>query len=190
MTRLAKAPAAVAAALLLLAPAFAASDGRWIHVRVDEDGDHGAKVDVQVPLSMVSSLMPTLRAKMDVDGHLDFGSSDVSLDELRAYWKAVKESKDGNYVTVKDGSDTVRIAKRGGVVHVDVKGSGERVTMRLPVPIVDAFLGTKDTLDVGALVEALHDVPNGELIAVDDDDSKVRIWIDDRPSPVRDEDTP
>jgi hypothetical protein len=75
-------------------------------------------------------------------------------------------------------------------VHVDVKGSGERVTMRLPVPIVDAFLGTKDTLDVGALVEALHDVPNGELIAVDDDDSKVRIWIDDRPSPVRDEDTP
>ena len=112
MTRLVKGPAALAAVVLLVAPALAAADGRWIHVRVDEDGAHGAKVDVQVPLSMVSALMPTLKAKMDVDGHLDFGSSDVSLDELRSYWKAVKESKDGNYVTVKDGSDTVRIAKR------------------------------------------------------------------------------
>ncbi|HJQ97059.1 MAG TPA: hypothetical protein VJ826_02035 [Candidatus Polarisedimenticolaceae bacterium] len=192
MTRLAKGPSALGAVLLLVAPALAASDGRWIHVRVDEDGAHGAKVDVQVPLSMVSALMPTLKAKMDVDGHLDFRSSDVSVDELRSYWKAVKESRDGNYVTVKDGSDTVRIAKRGGVVHVDVDGNGgtERVKMRLPVRLVDAVLGTKDTLDVGALVDALHDVPNGELIAVDDDESKVRIWIDDRPSPSRDEDAP
>ena len=189
MTRLPKLPAALAAIALAAAPALAASDGRWIHVRVDEDGAHGAKVDLQVPLSMVSALMPTLKAKMDVDGKLDFGSQDVSLDELRSYWKAVKESRDGNYVTVRDGSETVRIAKRGGVVHVDVDDTAqsEHVKMRLPVPLVDAVLGTEDTLDMGAFVAALHDVPSGELIAVDDDESKVRIWIDDRPSPARED---
>ena len=191
MTRFPKLPAALATIALAAAPALAASDGRWIHVRVDEDGAHGAKVDVQVPLSMVSALMPSLKAKMDVNGQLDLGSKDVSIDELRGYWRAVKESKDGNYVTVKDGSETVRIAKRGGVVHVDVDDGekSEHVKMRLPVPLVDAVLGTKDTLDVGALVDALHAAPSGELIAVDDDDSKVRIWIDDRPQPSR-EDAP
>jgi hypothetical protein len=189
MTRFSKLPAALATIALAAAPALAAADGRWIHLRVDEDGAHGAKVDIQVPLSMVSSLMPTLKAKMDVHGKLDLGSQDVSVDELRSYWKAVKESKDGNYVTVRDGSETVRIAKRGGVVHVDVEDTdqGERVKMRLPVPLVDAVLGTHDTLDVAALVTALRDVPSGELIAVDDDESKVRIWIDDRPAPSRED---
>jgi hypothetical protein len=191
MTRHSKLSAALAAIALAAAPALATSDGRWIHVRVDEDGAHGAKVDVQVPLSMVSALMPTLKAKMDVNGQIDLGSKDVSIDELRGYWKAVKESKDGNYVTVRDGTESVRIAKRGGIVHVDVDDGdkSEHVKMRLPVPLVDAVLGTKDTLDVEALVTALRDVPNGELIAVDDDESKVRIWIDDRPSPSR-EDAP
>jgi hypothetical protein len=102
----------------------------------------------------------------------------------------VEKSSGVERVAAKD-SGTVVAAKRGGVVHVDVDGSegSEHVKMRLPVPLVDAVLGTKDTLDVGALVEALHDVPSGELIAVDDDDSKVRIWIDDRPAPAR-EDAP
>jgi hypothetical protein len=192
MTRLTRGWTVVAAIWVMAAPAPAASDaGRWIHVRVDEDGAHGAKVDVQVPLSMVSSLMPTLKAKMDVNGRLDFGSTDVSIDEMRAYWKAVKDARDGNYVTLREGSETVRISKRGGVVHVETTshGGSEKVTMRLPVPLVDAFLGQKDTLDFPALLDALRDVPSGELIAVDDDDSKVRIWIDDRPSPAR-EDAP
>jgi hypothetical protein len=49
------------------------------------------------------------------------------------------------------------------------------------VALVDAALGSGEQLDVPGLLEALSDVPSGELIAVDDDESKIRIWIDDRP---------
>ena len=179
------------AVLLPAAPAGAESS-RWIHVRVDEDGERGARVDVQVPLSMVSALLPSLKSKIEVhDGRLDFGDDEMSLAELRGYWTAVKAAKDGNYVTIRDGEDTVRIAKRGGIVHVDVsenRGS-ERVKVRLPVPLVDAFLAGDDTIEVDQLVKALSNVPNGEIVAVDDDESRVRIWIDDKPEPSR-EDAP
>ena len=149
-------------------------------------------MDIQVPLAMVSSLLPSLKKKIEIhEGRIDLGNDEMTLDEMRGYWAAVKASRDGNYVTVRDGSDTVRIAKRGGVVHVDVSADrgSERVKLRLPAPLVDAVLGKDDTLDVGELVKALSGVPNGEIIAVDDDDSRVRIWIDDKPQPA-DEDTP
>lgn len=183
--------ACVLALTLTLAPSTAGDSSRWIHVRVDEDGDDGAKVDIQVPLTMVSSLLPTLKKKIEIhQGRIDLGDDDeMTLDEMRGYWAAVKRSKDGNYVTVRDGSDTVRIAKRGGIVHVDVtadRGS-ERVKLRLPAPIVDAVLGENDSIDVGELMRALAGVPNGEIIAVDGDDSRVRIWIDDKPEMGREE---
>jgi hypothetical protein len=180
-------------ALTLALPLSAAADStRWIHVRVHDEGEDGARVDIQVPLAMVSSLLPSIKKKIEIhEGRIDLGNDEMTLDEMRGYWAAVKASRDGNYVTVRDGSDTVRIAKRGGVVHVDVSADrgSERVKLRLPAPLVDAVLGKDDTLDVGELVKALSGVPNGEIIAVDDDDSRVRIWIDDKPQPA-DEDTP
>ena len=180
-------------ALTFALPLSAAADStRWIHVRVHDEGEDGARVDIQVPLAMVSSLLPSLKKKIEIhEGRIDLGNDEMTLDEMRGYWAAVKASKDGNYVTVRDGSDTVRIAKRGGVVHVDVSADrgSERVKLRLPAPLVDAVLGKDDTLDVGELMKALSGVPNGEIIAVDDDDSRVRIWIDDKPQPA-DEDTP
>jgi hypothetical protein len=181
--------ACILALSLTLAPA-ASADSRWIHVRVDEDGEDGARVDIQVPLTMVSSLLPTLKKKIEIhEGRIDLGDGEMTLDEMRGYWAAVKSAKDGNYVTVRDGSDTVRISKRGGVVHVDVSGNrgSERVKLRLPAALVDAVLGADDTLDVGELVRALGSVPNGEIIAVDDDESRVRIWIDDTPEPARED---
>ena len=191
-----KTVAACAASILALTFALPLSAGadstRWIHVRVHDEGEDGARVDIQVPLAMVSSLLPSFKKKIEIhEGRIDLGNDEMTLDEMRGYWAAVKGSKDGNYVTVRDGSDTVRIAKRGGVVHVDVSADrgSERVKLRLPVPLVDAVLGKDDTLDVGELVKALSGVPNGEIIAVDDDDSRVRIWIDDKPQPA-DEDTP
>jgi hypothetical protein len=186
--------AACAASILALTftlPLSAAADStRWIHVQVHEDGGDGARVDVQVPLAMVSSLLPTLKKKIEIhEGRIDLGDDEMTLDEMRGYWAAVKGAKDGNYVTVRDGSDSVRIAKRGGVVHVDVSSDrgNERVKLRLPAPLVDAVLGKDDTLDVGELVKALSAVPNGEIIAVDGDDSRVRIWIDDKPQPAGDD---
>ena len=92
---------------------------------------------------------------------------------------------------MKDGDDDVRISKKAGIVHVDVserRGAG-KVKVRVPVPIVEALLGDGETLDVDAFARSLSSMPSGDLVSVDDDGDRVRIWIDDRPAAPR-EDAP
>lgn len=171
-----------------ISAASAASTDRWIHVRVD-DAEEGGHVDIQVPISMVSGLLPTLKSKSG-SGSIRFEHSDVDLDDLRAYWAAVRDSKDGDYVTVRDKESKVRVAKRSGqlLVDVDEAAGGGHVHMKLPVGFVDAVLSHGDTVDLQTIGRALDQVPSGEILTVDDDDSHVRIWIDGAPSPSRDGD--
>jgi hypothetical protein len=169
--------------------AWAGSTGdRWIHVRVDDnDGGHG-RVDIQVPITMVSGLLPALKGRVQAGGiHVD--RKDVDLDELRSYWTAVRDAKDGEYVTVRDEDAHVRIAKRDGhlVVNVDETSGGSRVRLKIPMPLVDAVLAGGDTIDLEALGKAIEKTPSGELLTVDDHDSHVRIWIDTAPAPAREE---
>ena len=174
---------------LIAFPAAAASNqDRWVHIRVDDDGDGPGRVDIQVPIGMVSAMLPVARAKHGHHGIVIDGR-DVDMDELRGYWKAVRDAKDGEYVTVRDPEANVRIAKRGGVVLVDVDqrdGHG-RVRMKLPVAIVDAVFAHDDAIDIGAIGAALERAPVGDLITVDDEDSHVRIWIDTAPAPARED---
>ena len=178
--------------LVALAGAIALSVGtaratdRWIHVRVDERDEGHAHVDVQVPVGMVSGLLPLIKEKhgsgsIRIDGH----STDIQ--EMRGYWAAVRSAKDGEYVTIHDDEANVRVAKSGGLLLVNVdEHDGGHVRVKLPVAIVDAALGgSADTVDVDALVRALGSVPTGELVTVEDEDSHVRIWIDDAPSPAQ-----
>jgi hypothetical protein len=166
----------------------AASDDRWIHVRVDDaDGDKG-HVDIQVPIGMVQSLLPVLKGA-HAHGSIHVDAESVDLAEFREYWKAVRTAKDGEYVTVRDEDSNVRIAKRGGnfLVTVDDKGGRSRVRMKVPLSIVDAALTGGDSMDLDALGSALAKVPTGEILAVDDEDSHVRIWIDGSAAPARED---
>jgi hypothetical protein len=166
----------------------APSGDRWIHVRVDSaEGDRG-HVDIQVPIGMVSGLVPLLKNKA-ASGELRLHGHDTDLEELRGYWAAVRDSKDGEYVTIRDDDADVRIAKSGGVliVNVDEKSERGRVRVKLPLALVDAALGRGEDIDVGALVKALESSPSGDIVTVDDADSQVHIWIDDAPSSARDD---
>ena len=165
-----------------------ASDDRWIHVRVDDAEGSGGHVDIQVPIGMVSSLLPVLNGAHGRGSiHVDHQRVDVA--ELRSYWNAVRTAKDGEYVTVRDEDSDVRISKSGGYlrVSVDGKGDGGRVRMKIPVSLVDAALVGGDSIDLEAIGKALANAPVGELLTVDDDDSHVRIWIDAQPSPARED---
>jgi hypothetical protein len=171
-----------------IASRASASGDRWLHVRVDDADGAGGHVDIQVPIGMVSSLLPALkgahgRGSIHVDG------KGVDISELRGYWNAVRAAKDGEYVTVRDEDSDVRISKSGGYlrVNVDGKGDGGRVRMKLPVPLVDAALVGGDSIDLEAIGKALADAPLGELLSVDDDDSHVRIWIDAEPAAARED---
>jgi hypothetical protein len=170
--------------------AAAASDGKWIHVRVDDAGGDKGRVDIQVPIEMVQSLLPVLKGA-HARGSIQVDSKSVNLDEFREYWAAVRAAKDGEYVTVRDQDSNVRIAKRGGnfLLTVDDKAGKSQVRMKVPLPIIDAVLASGDSLDLGALSGALAKAPTGEILTVDDENSHVRVWIDGSAAPAR-EDTP
>jgi len=65
-----------------------------------------------------------------------------------------------------------------------VRGDGEKpekVDVKLPLPVVDALLsGPDDELNFPAAVKALKERGDGELVAVTDRSTVVRIWIDGR----------
>lgn len=168
--------------------AWAAEDDRWIHIRVDDNGGAGGHVDIQLPIGMVRSLLPAIEANGH-GGGLRVGRGDVDLREMRAYWAAVRDSKDGDYVTVRDEDSRVRIAKSAGylLVHVDESSGGARVRMKIPTTLVDAVFAGGDEVDLEAVGKALAKVPSGEIISVDDEDSHVRIWIDATPTAARED---
>jgi hypothetical protein len=169
--------------------ARAASDDRWIHIRVDDADGAKGRVDIQVPVSLVSSLLPALN-RSHGHGTIQLGDdSSMDLAELRDYWKAVRGAKDGEYVTVRDRDSDVRVSKRGGyfLLNVDDRGGKSRVRMKVPLPLVDAILDGGDEINLDALGGALAKAPEGELLTVDDDDSHVRIWIDDAVAPPRED---
>lgn len=163
-------------------------DERWIHIHVDDtDGDSG-RVDIQMPVGLVATLLPTLNAKHR-NGTLHIQGDTVKLGEIRGYWNAVRSAKDGEYVTVRDGDSAVRVAKRDGFlrVNVDDHGDSSRVRIVLPLRLIDAVLADGDSVNFETLAKALAKAPHGDLVTVDDADSHVRIWIDSRPAAPRED---
>lgn len=179
---------ALAAALTLflgLAPAVMADADLWLHVRVD--GRHGETVNVNLPLSLVEAALPLIPAEHFHDGHIvlddhHWGAEGhhLSVADLRDLWRELKASPDMTFVTVEDHEETVRVAKSGAylVVDIDDRG-GETSQVRMPVAVVDALLsGDGESLDVRAAIGALAAHGEGELVTVTEDDETVRVWVD------------
>lgn len=174
---------AVAALTLLLAPVAAfAAGGRWIHIRVDKSGHEGEKVRVNVPLSMIETLLPLLEDDEFSDGKFRLNDHDMDAVKLRAIWKAVREADEGEFITVESDDESVRVSRAGGYLHLNVDettADGDDVQVRIPTKVMDALLsGQGEELDLIAAIRALGDHGDGELVRVDSQDEKVRIWVD------------
>ena len=172
-----------AIALLLLPLAARAADDRWLHVTVDGDEE---TVRINLPIAVVAAAMPLVQAhardaEVRLDGH------DFDREDLRRLLVAVNEAKDGEYVTVDDGGDHVRIAKEGKflTVHAQEKHHGAEedgnVQVRMPLAVVAALVsGDDDELNLSAALDALAKFGSGDLVTVKDDGDLVRIWIDQK----------
>jgi hypothetical protein len=163
-----------------VAPAAAAE--RWLHVHVVEDGGSGDTVRVNLPFSMIESVLPMVQAEHFSEGKLRLADEDFEGVDLRAMWKALRQAGDVDFVTV-DGTDGhVRVSRAGPYLLATVDGRGEdreTVRVRVPVAVVDAlFSGNSDEIDLVAALHVLADQGDGELIRVEDGDSRVRVWID------------
>ncbi|TPW16864.1 MAG: putative NADH-quinone oxidoreductase [bacterium] len=174
---------AVAALAMLLAPvASSAGGGRWLHIRVDESGPGGEKVRVNVPLSMVETMLPLIEDGEFSGGKFRLNDHDLDAVKLRAIWKAVREAEEGEYITVESDDENVRVSRSGAYLHVNVDergDDGDDVKVRIPTRVLDALLaGPGEELDLIAAIRALGDNSDGELVRVDGQNERVRIWVD------------
>lgn len=166
---------------LLLSAIIQAQATQWIHVRVEEAGESGESVKVNVPASLVSTVLPMVETEEFTDGRVKLDGEEFTVAELKEIWNEVK--RHGNYelVAVKNKDANVRVSIEGETLYVtSVEGSETQVNAQIPTSVVDAlFTGDGDELNIRAAMDALVARGSGDLITVRDGSTSVRIWIDE-----------
>lgn len=156
---------------------------RWLHVRVISTDGKGETVRVNMPLEIAEKVLPAVNHDRLHAGKVRIDRSDDV--DLRALMEAIRTAKEGEYVTVEDNDNDVRVAKQGNhlTIHVrDRSGSKKpQVEVKVPVKVIDALLssGTEE-LDLVAALHALGAEGDTELVSVKDSESTVRIWLDSK----------
>jgi|WetSurMetagenome_2_1015567.scaffolds.fasta_scaffold535493_1 hypothetical protein len=176
---------ATLALALLTTAAFAGPNDYWLHVRVDEHGSDGEQVRINLPIQLVESVLPLIHDKGAQGGHLsiDMANHDIDLPKVLA---AVRDARDGEYITVTSEDENVRVAKQAGYLLVKAIDADETVDIRIRLSVVDALLTPADNpeeidkgeLNLVAAVRALAEQGEGDIVTVTGDDENVRIWID------------
>lgn len=180
----------------------------WLHVRVEEAAK-ASKVNVNLPMTVVEAVLKASPEILEEHGKVKIGDHHgMSLADMRRAWKELSAAGDAELVTVESEEDNVRVARKGDLVlvYVDHKpgarkakaeaepgaakgekaakaekteGPGE-VRVEVPVSLVDALLsGEGDTVNLQAAVNELKK-RRGDIVRVHDEDSHVRIWIDEQ----------
>jgi hypothetical protein len=176
-TRRFAAAAIVLAVFFIAAPSLAAD--RWFHVRVDEPG--GAEVAVNLPLSLIEMAVSMIPEDFSDQVHVELNQDGFSIQQLHELWQEVKNTGDATFVTVKDGEQTVEVSRSGNYLIAQTVGGGDtQIDVRFPLEVVDAlFSSGPDRLDIAAAVRALANYADGDMVTVRDNDTTVRVWVDD-----------
>jgi hypothetical protein len=187
MTR-SKLAAGIAALLfafaIALAPAAQASD-LWFHVTVHE-GEDNANISVNLPLSLVESALSMIQVDEYQDGKIQLDDTEISAEQLRQLWRELEASPNVDFVTVDSDDESIRVFKEDGYLVVRGKAktdNGSDIHVRVPSSVVAALLdGVEDNqLNIAAALRALAAEGEGELATITEDDTRVRVWIDQRP---------
>jgi len=154
---------------------------QWLHVRVDSPKKGGETINVNVPLALAEAVLPLIKEKEVSGGKIRFDHKDITTQDLRKMWQAVKEQGNAEYVTVDTADTHLRVAMEGDylIVRTD-ETSKSQVQVTLPAKVVDALLsGPDDTLDLLAAVRALQESGTKEIVSIKDEETNVKVWIDD-----------
>ena len=173
-------------------PIAAQSATPWLHVRVEEARD-SSKVSVNLPLSVVEAVLKASPEFMERHGHIHIGHEHgLKMADLRRVWKELAAVGDAELVTVESEDENVKVQRKGDLVVVNVENKprtgkdgkpakgGEQVRVEVPVSLVDALLsGEGEEANIEAAVLELKK-RRGDIVRVKDDDSHVRVWIDEQ----------
>lgn len=171
-------------AIAAASPAAAAPD-LWLHVEVNETGGENANIKVNLPVSLIESMLPMIEGASEIeDGRIVIDDSEVSVDDLRGVLASFVDSPNTTFAEVETDTERIVFFKDGAYLRVetDASADGTEIRARFPVTVLEALVsGTGNELDVAAALRALADHGAGELVTVRDRDATVRVWIDDLP---------
>jgi ribonuclease HI len=171
------------AVLLAATVAMAAAPTRYLHVRVNNPATHEL-VRINVPLTLAEQVIPAINHGKLRDGKVQIGHLTADNVNLQAILNALKTAPEGEFVTVQEPGNDVRVAKEHGqlVVHVIDKNSKQNVNVTIPWDVAQALVSDtmKDQLNVEAAIKALENVADTTLVSVTGAAENVRIWIDSR----------
>lgn len=173
-------------AFCLLAVGVQAASKEWLHIHVNETKGDEEKVRVNIPLSLIEVMLPMVEEKAVSEGKIRLHEKDFRVEDLRKIWKSVKDEGDTEFVSVEKKGEHVRVFTQGNFLMVQSdKDSRSKVNIKLPMAVVDAMLsGDGEELDLMAAVKALKNSGVRDLITVEDDDTNVLVWIDDKNLPL------
>jgi hypothetical protein len=182
----------LALSILPAATAVAQTGTAWLHVRVEE-AKEASKVAVNLPMTVVEAILKASPEMIEKHGKIHIGDEHgMKMADLRKAWKALAEVGDAELVTVESEDENVKVMRKGDLVQVfvdrkakpgkdgkAVKG-GEEVRVEVPVSLVDAFLSGEG--EEGNFQAAIAELQKrrGDIVRVNDDDSHVRVWIDEQ----------
>jgi hypothetical protein len=180
--------ATVALILLPSSLLHAESGSPWIHVQVREHDGSRAKVNVNLPLSVVQVAMAAAPDKIISDGHIRIdhhGHHDLSIPDLRRIWQELRDSGEAQFVEVEDDHEKVSVFREGDSIRIEIEDlddepEKETVNVQVPIAVIDAlFSGEGDELNIGDALDLLKE-QRGEIVRIEGGDADVRIWIDER----------
>lgn len=170
----------LAALLILVAPGTSlyAQDAIWVHLRVEEDG--ATQVRLNLPISMVSTALGSVRESALQRGNRV--ARDLTIDDARAMWEAMRDAGDAEFIDVRDGDERVRIFREGDRVYVHTDdGDTENLRMEMPVEVANALLAEDPSqMDLAAAIQDLVRRGESDLVLIRDGDATVRLWADER----------
>jgi hypothetical protein len=161
----------------------AQSESAWLHVRVEE-GHKNSRVNVNLPIAVVDAALSAAPDSVGRHMAVNMGQHGhgLSLADLRKMWHELKTSGSTEIVSVQEENETVKVSQEKDHLLIRVDNPSEKKVVRVeaPVALVDALLsGEGDELNVRAAIAALGSI-RGEVVRVQDRDSTVHIWVDDR----------
>lgn len=159
-----------------------AASKQWLHVRIDNAKKGGENVRVNVPLSLAETVLGLVKEKDMSAGKIRIEDKNITVEDLRKIWDAVKAEGNAEFVTVQTQEMNLRVAIEGAYLLVRTdETSASQVQVTLPTKVVDALLsGTENELDLLAAIRALQETESKEIVSIQDKETSVKVWIDDK----------
>ncbi len=166
------------------APAARSQDSLWLHIRVDSKKEKAEVVRINLPFHLIETVLPAIHTDRDDGGRIHVvNGHELNEADLRATLQAIKDSPDGDYVTVDSPVKKVRVTKKDDHVFIHIHHDTdppEDIDVRIPAKVAAALLSADtDHLDLLAAIHELGKEGKSDLVSVDATDATVKIWVDD-----------